>query len=461
MYKEEEIGTNKYYDNLNSNEEANGEENEQSFLILNKKMKKSIEHLISDRKEKFIESIEELNEIILSKIDVQSGKYDESILNYIVFIIDYFLTNYDNDIRIYLLLFLRIYLENKIFIHQNLIVLNKFQKAIFKLFEFESDDAKFEIKETVNTLIIDCFCEIIRIFQDNSKFINIIRFCMNGEIQLNFLTQMKLIMNLSKYNLLSSFDDKKINSYIFMSIEYFINRCNDEEKKNICFKYIYTIYRYYPKLITYLNYNHIKKIINISNNTQNCEILNLVKNIMMELESFDKDRLLNIIQQIDINYYLLLIDSKNYKIAGLILDIFSICIVNFPFYFSELQIELWTKIMLNYDNFPFKIKSKSINFLASLLNPFFELSDEILFDSNLIEIISNHLHSYIFEDMVNSLFILQILIFTSIKLNKEDCLRELFEKLELLNDIEEIHNDERKNELNDDSIDNIFGFLLK
>lgn len=231
MYKEEEIGTNKYYDNLNSNEEANGEENEQSFLILNKKMKKSIEHLTSDRKESFIESIEELNEIILSKIDVQSGKYDESILNYIVFIIDYFLTNYDNDIRIYLLLFLRIYLENKIFIHQNLIVLNKFQKAIFKLFEFESDDAKFEIKETVNTLIIDCFCEIIRIFQDNSKFINIIRFCMNGEIQLNFLTQMKLIMNLSKYNLLSSFDDKKINSYIFMSIEYFINRCNDEEKK--------------------------------------------------------------------------------------------------------------------------------------------------------------------------------------------------------------------------------------
>lgn len=42
MYKEEEIGTNKYYDNLNSNEEANGEENEQSFLILNKKMKNQL-----------------------------------------------------------------------------------------------------------------------------------------------------------------------------------------------------------------------------------------------------------------------------------------------------------------------------------------------------------------------------------------------------------------------------------
>lgn len=44
---------------------------------------------------------------------------------------------------------------------------------------------------------------------------------------------------------------------------------------------------------------------------------------------------------------------NNYKIAGLILEIF----FNFPVYFHELQLKLWTKIMLIYDNFPFKLKS--------------------------------------------------------------------------------------------------------
>ena len=57
--------------------------------------------------------------------------------------------------------------------------LNEFQKIIFELFEFDSDDNQFEKEENTNSIIIDCFCEIIRLLSDNTCFVNIIRPCMN------------------------------------------------------------------------------------------------------------------------------------------------------------------------------------------------------------------------------------------------------------------------------------------
>ena len=61
---------------------------------------------------------------------------------------------------------------------------------------------------------------------------NIIRFCLNGEFHLNILTQMKLIMYLAKYQILSLFESKiNINGYIFQSLEYFLNE--EDDKLNV------------------------------------------------------------------------------------------------------------------------------------------------------------------------------------------------------------------------------------
>ena len=104
--------------------------------------------------------------------------------------------------------------------------------------------------------------------------------------------------------------------------------------------------------------------------------------------------------------------------------------------------------------------SKIINCLAFLLNPNLKLSNDILFDPNLVEIISDHLHHQIFEDCVNLLFILQTLIYISIISKNEIRLRELLREFEVFDIIEEIQNDEICEEINDKSIENILYFIM-
>lgn len=89
-----------------------------------------------------------------------------------------------------------------------------------------------------------------------------------------------------------------------------------------------------------------------------------------------------------------------------------------------------------------------------------KLSNEFIFDHILIDIISNHLQIQIFEDTINLLFILQILIYLSIKSSQEDYLRKSFNEHELFKVVEELENDEIYNELNDKSNANLLYFII-
>ena len=89
-----------------------------------------------------------------------------------------------------------------------------------------------------------------------------------------------------------------------------------------------------------------------------------------------------------------------------------------------------------------------------------KLSNEFIFDHILIDIISNHLQIQIFEDTTNLLFILQILIYLSIKSSQEDYLRKSFNEHELFKVVEELENDEIYNELNDKSNANLLYFII-
>ena len=82
------------------------------------------------------------------------------------------------------------------------------------------------------------------------------------------------------------------------------------------------------------------------------------------------------------------------------------------------------------------------------------------FDHILIDIISNHLQMQIFKDTINLLFILQILIYLSIKSSQEDYLRKSFNEHELFKVVEELENDEIYNELNDKSNANLLYFII-
>ena len=225
---------------------------------------------------------------------------------------------------------------------------------------------------------------------------------------------MKLISYLSKYKLLSFFEDELINSIIIRNIDYFIFEKINEQ--NIFFKYLNKIYMRCHNLIVYLPDEYLTKIIQISNN-EDCDfnIWDLIHNLMLEFENTNHFKLYHIEQQIDIDFYLNLIDSNNFDIVGSIFNIFSICIINFPDFYDEFAMELWEKIMINYNYYPINIKSKAINCLSHLLNPILNLPDDIVCDCRLIDIIINHLYINDFEDTVNLLFILQILIFISIK----------------------------------------------
>ena len=196
-------------------------------------------------------------------------------------------------------------------------------------------------------------------------------------------------------------------------------------------------------------------------NNEDCDfnIWDLIHNLMLEFENTNHFKLYHIEQQIDIDFYLNLIDSNNFDIVGSIFNIFSICIINFPDFYDEFTMELWEKIMINYNYYPINIKSKAINCLSHLLNPILNLPDDIVCDCRLIDIIINHLYINDFEDTVNLLFILQILIFISIKTDQEDQLRKVFIEYELADVIEEINNDEIINELKDESIENILFFI--
>ncbi len=89
-----------------------------------------------------------------------------------------------------------------------------------------------------------------------------------------------------------------------------------------------------------------------------------------------------------------------------------------------------------------------------------KLPNEFIFDHILIDIISNHLQIQIFEDTINLLFILQILIYLSIKSSQEDYLRKSFNEHELFKVVEELENDEIYNELNDKSNANLLYFII-
>ena len=74
---------------------------------------------------------------------------------------------------------------------------------------------------------------------------------------------MKLISYLSKYKLLSFFEDELINSIIIRNIDYFIFEKINEQ--NIFFKYLNKIYMRCHNLIVYLPDEYLTKIIQISN----------------------------------------------------------------------------------------------------------------------------------------------------------------------------------------------------
>lgn len=180
----------------------------------------------------------------------------------------------------------------------------------------------------------------------------------------------------------------------------------------------------------YLQDHYIEAIVCISNNQEynDFRIFKLVKTFLKLFENTNIYKSYKIMSLIDVDFYFLLLESDNYKSIGYVLDIISICSNIFPNYFREISFELWGKLILNYNNYPLENKSKIINCLAFLLNPNLKLSNDILFDPNLVEIISDHLHHQIFEDCVNLLFILQTLIYIN-NIKERDKIKRIVKRI--------------------------------
>lgn len=239
-------------------------------------------------------------------------------------------------------------------------------------------------------------------------------------------------MHLSKFGLLSNFKYKKINEFISFAIDTFILSGINEYEKNqkLFFKYILQIYTNCLCLIDYLQDSYIQIFIDIFNNeskySEDC--IFLISIIMQNYENKNIIKLFQIIQELNLDYCLQLIELDNSNIVNPLLNIFSISIRNLPNIFIDFSKKLWEKIVHIFCEFKLKTKSLALNCLAQILNPKIKLSNDVIFDLNIYQIIIDHLQLHILDDDINLLFILQSFICMTINTNQEQELAILLDK---------------------------------
>lgn len=271
--------------------------------------------------------------------------------------------------------------------------------------------------------------------------------------------EIKLIMFLSKNQMTYAYNMLEINNFILQIVTGFKVDIFDEKQIQFL-KYLYQIYRNAVEFIPLIPDIIIDKFMKMSNsNYYSEEMIDLILIILKRLGEINNKKIYYILHKLNINYYLLILESSNYQKINSIYQIFMIR-VNI-LHENPISNLLWTKIIQNYHKYPAKTKSISIKCLTYLLNPKINLSTQIIFDSQLFQIICDHLNDFIFEDIVNLLFILQTLICLSINSHHECELRTNLLLYDIIPILKDIQYSELNDQLCDASIENVISFVTK